>query len=122
MCRRLKNAPEWAGVNVVLLTSLWDASDIVKGLQSGADYYLTKPYDDEFLLETVKNALNQPVAQDADEAEIEVNLNDQRYLINSTRFQMLHLLLSTYGNAVQQNRLLMQSQNELHTLNSQLVA
>ena len=122
MCRQLKSAPELADINVVLLTSLWDASDIVKGLQSGADYYLTKPYDDNFLLETVRNALSQPVGQGADEAEIEVSLNDTRYLISSTRLQMLHLLLSTYGNAVQQNRLLMQSQSELHTLNSQLVA
>lgn len=122
MCRALKSDLATADINVILLTSLWDAADIVKGLQSGADYYLTKPYEEDYLLSTVKSALSQPPASDADEAEIEINLNDQRYLISSTRLQMLHLLLSTYGNAVQQNRLLLQSQRELNLVNSKLMA
>ena len=122
MCRQLKNRAEMADVNVILLTSLWDASDIVKGLQSGADYYLTKPYEDEYLLSTLKNALAQPAPTNPEEPEIEINLNEQSYLISSTRLQMLHLLLSTYGNAVQQNRQLVESQRELNLVNSRLVA
>ena len=90
MCRQIKGQLAMAEVNVILLTSLWDASDIVKGLQSGADYYLTKPYEDEFLLATLKNALAQPAPKNPEEPEIEINLNEQSYLISSTRLQMLH--------------------------------
>ena len=122
LCRALKSDDKLFDVGVLLLTTLWDAADIIKGLQSGADYYLTKPYDDAFLLKTVASALAQPQNNDVDEAAIEIELENRRYSIAANRLQMLHLLLSTYGNAVEQNRLLVQSQNELHTLNSQLMA
>ena len=122
LCRALKSDASLSDVSVLLLTTLWDTADIIQGLQSGADYYLTKPYDDSFLLKTVKSALSQPQNNDGDEAAIEIELENHRYSIAANRLQMLHLLLSTYGNAVEQNRLLVQSQNELHTLNSQLMA
>ncbi len=122
LCRAIKNEPLFIEVGVVLLTSLWDASDIVKGLQSGADYYLTKPYDEEYLIDTIKIALAQPRHCDGDDSEIEIELENNRYAIGASRLQMLHLLLSTYGNAVRQNQLLLQAQSELQTLNSLLMA
>ena len=122
MCAAFKREPDLREVGVMLLTSLWDASDIMRGLQSGADYYLTKPYADEYLITTVKDALALPRRLPSAEAAIEIELEDQRYSISANRLQMLHLLLSTYGNALQQNRLLLQAQNELQTLNSQLMA
>ena len=42
-------------------------------------------------------------------------------MIGAGRRQMLNLLLSTYSNAVLQNRLLLQTQHELRNLNAQLV-
>ena len=122
LCRAIKNEPLFVEVGVLLLTSLWDASDIVKGLQSGADYYLTKPYDEAYLLTTITTALAQPRHCDGDESEIEIELENNRYAIGASRLQMLHLLLSTYGNAVRQNQLLLQAQTELQTLNSLLMA
>ena len=122
LCRAIKCEPSWSEVGVLLLTSLWDASDIVRGLQSGADYYLTKPYDEEYLIGTIKTALAQTRQCDDDDSEIEIELEDHRYSIGASRLQMLHLLLSTYGNAMRQNQLLLQTQNELQTLNSLLMA
>ena len=122
LCRAIKNEPSLCEVGVVLLTSLWDASDIVKGLQSGADYYLTKPYDEDYLANTIQTALAQPRHCDGEASEIEIELENHRYSIGASRLQMLHLLLSTYGNAMRQNQLLLQAQNELQTLNSLLMA
>src|SRR5436305_12563705 len=50
MCRAMKDDAGLADVPVVLLTSLSEASDVLRGLEAGADYYLTKPYDDADLL------------------------------------------------------------------------
>ena len=122
LCHAIKNELSFNEVGVLLLTSLWDASDIVKGLQSGADYYLTKPYDEDYLIDTIKTALAQPRHCNGDDSEIEIELEDNRYSIGASRLQMLHLLLSTYGNAVRQNQLLLQAQTELQTLNSLLMA
>lgn len=45
VCLRLRANPTTANVGVVLLTALGEISDKVKGMQIGADDYVTKPFD-----------------------------------------------------------------------------
>jgi CheY-like chemotaxis protein len=45
LCRRIRQTPHRRGTYVVLLTARGDKKDIVAGLDSGADDYLTKPFD-----------------------------------------------------------------------------
>jgi diguanylate cyclase (GGDEF)-like protein len=95
----------------------------VEGLQAGADYYLTKPYDSDYLLSMLHSivTLGPPRERPNSEA-IEVILEGNSYLIGAGRRQMLNLLLSTYSNAVLQNRVLLRTQSELRTVNAQLEA
>ncbi len=122
MCLALKQDEALREVPVILLTSLSDTSDIVLGLMARADYYLTKPYSPDYLLDTIKEVLQQPVLPpDAQTLQpLEVSINGARHEITASRQQMLSLLLSTYGNAVEQNRVLLQVQRELRALNDQL--
>jgi len=122
MCEAMRQHPQLSEVPVMLLTTLIDSADIVRGLQVGADYYITKPYDDAYLLATVTDILAQPRPPRSVEKQLEIEVKGQRYLIEAGRRRMLNLLLSTYGNAVQQNRVLLQHQHELRTLNDQLMA
>ena len=122
MCRALKADAIVAQTPVILLTALHDATDIVRGLQAGADYYLTKPYQSDYLLATVESVLSRPDGATLSKDELEVEVQGERYLIRSGRQQMLNLLLSTYGSAVQQNVALRQAQHELRTLNEKLIA
>jgi two-component system cell cycle response regulator len=55
VCRRLKANPATAHVPVVMITALDQPSDRVKGLQAGADDFLTKPVDDVQLMARVKS-------------------------------------------------------------------
>ena len=50
VCRRLKAEPRTQHIPVVIVTALDQPSDRVKGLEAGADDFLTKPVDDIALI------------------------------------------------------------------------
>jgi len=45
LCRDLRDVPALAGMYVILLTANTTRADIITGLESGADDYITKPFD-----------------------------------------------------------------------------
>ena len=55
VCRRLKNSPTTAHIPVVMVTALDQPSDRLKGLDAGADDFLTKPIDDAALFARVRS-------------------------------------------------------------------
>jgi two-component system, cell cycle response regulator len=55
VCRRLKQDPRTADIPVVMVTALSDASDRVRGLEAGADDFLTKPANDVALFARVRS-------------------------------------------------------------------
>ena len=57
-CRLLKTEPSTKSVPVVILTSKDQAGDRFWGLETGADYYITKDSDPQRILELVKNILS----------------------------------------------------------------
>jgi len=54
-CRRLKSNPKTHHISVILVTALDQVSDKLRGLQGGADDFLTKPVDEIALITRVKN-------------------------------------------------------------------
>jgi two-component system, cell cycle response regulator len=63
-CRRLKSMPETRHIPVVILTTLDDRDNRVRGLQAGAEEFLTKPIDDVQLMARVKSLLTLKVVTD----------------------------------------------------------
>src|SRR5262245_3644147 len=55
VCRRLKASANTHHIPVVMVTALDQASDRVKGLEAGADDFLTKPVSDLALLARVRS-------------------------------------------------------------------
>jgi two-component system, cell cycle response regulator len=55
VCRRLKGEPRTQHIPVIMVTALDQPTDVVKGLEAGADDFLTKPVDDIALTTRVKN-------------------------------------------------------------------
>jgi len=45
VCKRIRNNPALAEIPIIMLTALDERQSFLKGLESGADDYITKPYD-----------------------------------------------------------------------------
>ncbi len=105
MCRRMKNTEELKGTPVVLLTSLSDPRDVIKGLQCGADNFLTKPYDGEHLIRRLEHILTNLELRKAGQAQmtVEVFFAGQYHRLTADRIQIIDLLLSTFEAAVLQS-------------------
>jgi two-component system, cell cycle response regulator len=49
VCQRMREHPDWPYVYILLLTARNEKTDLLKGLECGADDYLTKPFDSQEL-------------------------------------------------------------------------
>lgn len=57
LLRILKREDETKDIPVIILSVKWHDNNHKAGVDAGADYYLTKPYDPKELLDTVKKVL-----------------------------------------------------------------
>ncbi|MBN1527501.1 MAG: response regulator [Thermoleophilaceae bacterium] len=124
LCKALRADEKLRHVPVILLTSLADPRDVIQGLESGANNFICKPYDDRALVARVKNVLaNQEIRKaSSSEMGITIYFAGQRFFITADRLQILDLLLSTYENAVSQNTELTRTRDQFRALNEQLEA
>ncbi|WP_367339948.1 diguanylate cyclase [Aminivibrio sp.] len=104
MCRCIKNDGALKDIPVVLLTSLSDPKDVIRGLQCGADNFLTKPYEGEHLLRRLEHVLTNLELRRAGQAQmtVEVFFAGQYHKLTADRIQIIDLLLSTFEAAVLQ--------------------
>ncbi len=114
LCHRIRLDERIADVPVILLTSFSDPEDVFKGLECGADNFITKPYERDYLLARIYNLLdNVPLGnREKMQTSTEVFVGGQKHFITSNRAQILNLLLSTYEAAVQKNRELAEARDE----------
>ncbi len=106
VCRSLKNDPQLASVPVVMVTANGTEDDIVKGLELGADDYITKPFVPKVLLARVNAVLRRhkkrPSANAKETVEVhelsihpgkrEALLQGQVLKLTYSEFAILHLL------------------------------
>lgn len=122
MCERIKADSDIHNVPIILLTALSDPIDVIRGLNAGAQAYLTKPYDNERLLVQIRRLLNTPPQESNldEEMPLDVEINQTHYSVHAGREQILQMLVSTYDNAAYQNQLLRKLEEDLNTLNQHL--
>ena len=78
VCRRLRRSPATANLPIIMLTGRGEESDRVRGLESGADDYVTKPFSPRELIARVRAVLRRVSPSLADQslqyADIEMDL------------------------------------------------
>jgi adenylate cyclase len=69
VCRRLKGDVSLPFMPIILVTAKADSSDVVAGLDAGADEYLTKPIDQQALVARVRSVLRLKALHDQVQAQ-----------------------------------------------------
>jgi two-component system phosphate regulon response regulator PhoB len=59
VCRRLRRAPATANLPIVMLTARGDEADRIRGLETGADDYMTKPFSPRELVARIRAVLRR---------------------------------------------------------------
>ncbi|MBZ0092504.1 MAG: PAS domain S-box protein, partial [Sulfuricellaceae bacterium] len=123
LCKAIKSDEKLKDIPVILVTTLSDAQDVIRGLECGADNFIRKPYEEKYLLSRINYLLMNLELRKEQKmlVGVEINLGGQKYFINSERQQILDLLISTYEQAVHINNELKLREKELehsnHVLN-----
>ena len=116
----LRRIREFSDVPVVMLTARDDAMDKVKGLELGADDYITKPFNHLELMARVKAVLRRlsmptPTSRapsfqagelEVDFAAHEARLHGERLELTPTEYKLLYHLVRNAGHVLQHETLL----------------
>jgi two-component system phosphate regulon response regulator PhoB len=117
VCRRLRRAPETANIPIIMLTARGEEADRVRGLETGADDYVTKPFSPPELvarlravLRRVRPALAGMVLSfgdlELDMATHKVRRSGDPVALGPTEFKLLRHLLENQGHVFSRERLL----------------
>ena len=59
ICRRLRSKPDTQNIPIIMLTARSEESDRIRGLETGADDYLTKPFSTDELIARIRAVLRR---------------------------------------------------------------
>jgi two-component system alkaline phosphatase synthesis response regulator PhoP len=110
VCRRLKQNPDTRDIPVIIISAKGDESDIVAGLELGADDYLAKPFSPKILLARIRTVLrrfSQPLPDETTSVHIDgllleprkfaVTLEGKPLGLTAGEYRLLHFLASHRG-------------------------
>ena len=128
VCKILKNNPQTSHIPIIMLTAKGEETDIVLGLELGADDYITKPFKVRELLARIKAVLRRtknnisPISKEKDIIKFkdlvidsikhQVTIKDQPLNLTSTEFKLLKFLASHPGKVFTREQLLNQVWSE----------
>lgn len=121
LCKSIKTDPNYKDISVILLTNLTDVLDVIKGIECGADSFLTKPCETTLLLTTIKNAVkNRKIENTVSKGKLEFFFDGRNHALEVDQVQITKLLLSTYSNAIQKNQELEEAYRKLNKIHEEL--
>ena len=115
VCRRIRETPALAQTRILMLTAKSEDADIVRGLELGADDYVTKPFSRSVLLARIQAVLRRPAPAGGgeafdglvlDEEARTARLGDTEIPLTHAETRTLALLLSSPGRVHTRQRIL----------------
>jgi len=129
VARRIRETPSLSTTRIIMITARTQNEDIVRGLDAGADDYVTKPFDRQVLLARIAAVLRRGlvVAQadfdglvvDADAHSAE--LNGETLTLAPGEFKILALLVGNRGRVLARGRILDHVQREERSVTERTV-
>lgn len=117
VCEILRSKQDFKDTRIIFLTALNDESSHIKGLETGADDYISKPISPKVLLSKV-NALFRRIHTDTgtsairignleiDPAKFEVIIDGKDVVLAKKEFELLYMLASRPGRVFLRNEIL----------------
>ncbi len=121
VCSRVRSDPTLADVRILMLTAKSEDRDVVRGLELGADDYVTKPFSREVLLARINAVLrrNDPMAAGKSLDGLLVDERGGAAILNGTvlsltrgEFRLLALLISRPGRVYTRTQIIDAVQDE----------
>jgi phosphate regulon transcriptional regulator PhoB len=118
LCRILRNNPRTAHVPIIMLTARGEESDKVRGLETGADDYMTKPFSPKELIARVKAVLRRSGERATEDKTIRLGdlaINTETFTVSkngaplnlsATEFRLLLYLVQRRGRVFNREQLL----------------
>jgi two-component system sensor histidine kinase/response regulator len=105
LCRRIKDHPAHRRTPVIVLTSQADAVNVLRGLEAGADGFMTKDLDPSEVVGRIQRVLNWSglVTPPAGAPPARVQFLGQQFDLGAGREQLLNVLLSAFEDVVRLN-------------------
>ena len=122
LCKQIKSNKTTSHIPVILLTRLSDAEEIIEGLSCGADSFITKPYNEKFLLSHIEKFLTEEDRTEYEKVPFgtQIFFKGKKRIIQAEQQNVITLMLDIYESAIHQNEMLLQTQEELRSLNERL--
>jgi len=122
LCEKIKSEDQTKHIPVILLTSLTETNELLRGFSCGADSFINKPFHPEFLLNQVKKILIPDNGNENDPSTNGVSFlfEGKKRTIQSEMNTVVNLMVNVYEGAIQQNIKLIKTQEELEILNESL--
>jgi two-component system, OmpR family, alkaline phosphatase synthesis response regulator PhoP len=119
VCKLLRNQPEFQQTLIIFLTALNDEGSHVRGLEFGADDYLTKPVSPKILVSKVNSLFRRILKPDGnkvitiddftiDPVQFVVEHKGEQIVLAKKEFELLYLLASKPGRVFLRNEILSQ--------------
>ena len=119
VCKHLKSDSVTQNIPVIMLTARGEDSDIVAGLENGADDYITKPFSTKILISRIKAVLRRNSKLFFDQNQVikihnmvihpdkhELLIDDIPVKLTATEFKALYFLASSPGWTFTRNQIL----------------
>lgn len=120
LCRIARSDPRMKHIPIIFLSARGDAEDRIKGLETGADDYISKPFNAKELLLRISNMLSRSdaPAETSGKSRIEiagviidedlhqVTVDGASVLLTATEFRLLKLLMERKGRVQSREHLL----------------
>ena len=117
LCRRFRSRPETRSMPVLMLTARGEESDRIRGLSTGADDYVVKPFSLPELLARVKAILRRAAPDrvadvlqfkdiELDRAAHRVKRGQRDVRLGPTEFRLLEFLMESTGRVLSRSQLL----------------
>lgn len=117
VCRQIRRMPDLKTAAIIMLTAKGEEADKIRGLETGADDYVTKPFSPSELMARAKAALRRARPQSSEEnlsyADLAMDLATHRVRrgnrdlhLGPTEFRLLKFLMENQGRVFSREQLL----------------